>query len=463
MNIFAEWLETFFDEVTPMEFYRAVFPAGELERKGERITGKYCAIAVEVTKEKSTNPKKKGKPLIKRYSITDDLEVVENLSRSQNFCLCAPISYAGKARTAENARMLYGIAVDLDHIQIANGKPQGLIDLWNGHVMNVGRLPKPTYIVASGTGVHLYYLLSEPIPLFRNVAKQLQGLKHELTERIWHGTIVDIHHQNEIQQEGIFQGFRMVGTVTKTGERTRAFLTGEPVTLEYLNGFVSDANKVTRYATTKELTKEKAREKYPEWYERRIVKGEPSGVWHTSRAVYDWWKAQILENAKVGHRYWCMMTLAVYARKCGLYDAKHNPNPVTREELERDCWEIAERFERLTDNETNHFDEADVLDALEAYDERWIKYPLHTIESRCGFAIPRNKRNGEKQAEHLEIARAIRDIKQKRKGRKWTDGNGRMRKQGIVEYWQAQHPNGTKMECHKETGISRPTIDRWWK
>lgn len=458
-NVFSDWLEIYFDEVTPMEFYRSVFPAGELEKQGEYLKGKYCGIAIEVTKEKKPN----GKPKIKRYSITDELSTIEKLTQSDNFCLCSPISYAGKERTADNARFMYAMAIDLDCLIIEDGYPSGLHSLWNGHIMNVGRIPKPTFIVSSGTGLHLYYVFDKPIALFQDTAKQLQALKHELTTMIWGYGIVKIKDSREIQQEGIYQGFRIPGTITKVGDRARAFLTGDPVTLEQLNEYVPENIKVKRYTEKKELTKEKAKELYPEWYERRVVQGKPSGVWHISRNLYDWWKREILKQARVGHRYWCMMTLSIYAYKCGMYDAKHNPNPVTRDELEKDCFEVMEHFEKMTNDDKNHFTEADVMDALEAYDSKWIKYPRDTIEYRCGFPLPHNKRNGQKQEYHLEEARAIRDIRQRRNGTKWTDGNGRKSKQIIVAVWQANHTNGTKMECHKETGLSRTTINKYWK
>lgn len=39
MNPFETFLETYFDEVDPKSFYRAVFPAGELEMQGEKKQG----------------------------------------------------------------------------------------------------------------------------------------------------------------------------------------------------------------------------------------------------------------------------------------------------------------------------------------------------------------------------------------------------------------------------------------
>lgn len=458
-NVFTEWLETYFDEVTPYDFYRDIFPAGELEKTGVYETGKYCGIAIEVTKEKKPN----GKAKIKRYSITDDLNTISKLTHSDNFCLMSPISYAGKERNADNARFMYAMAIDLDHVIIKNGKPNGLISLWNVHILEEERIPKPTYIVSSGSGLHLYYVLDKPVALFQNTAKQLQTLKHELTDTIWGYGIVDIKDRKEIQQEGIYQGFRIPGTITKAGDRTRAFLTGEKVSIEYLNEHIPEPLRVKKYTVKKELTKAKAKEIFPEWYERRIVKRDPPGVWHISRNLYDWWKREILDKAEVGHRYWCMMTLSVYAYKCSMYDPKHNPNPVTRQELEKDCFEIMEHFEKRTIEDTNHFTEADVMDALEAFDNKWVRYPRDTIEYRCGFALPRNKRNGQKQIDHLEEARAIRDIRQKRQGKKWTDGNGRKSKQHEVEIWQAANPTGTKADCVRDTGLSKPTVYKYWR
>ena len=210
-NALTEWLELYFDEVSPREFYRGIFPPGELEAKGEYITGKYTGIIVSIT----DGWKEDGRRKVCRYSLTDDLDAVETAAASSDFCLCSPLSYAGKSRTAEHARMLYAIAVDVDKVRVKNGRPLGLEALWTRHIDAVGRIPKPTYIVSSGTGLHLYYVLKQPLPLFYGIAYELQEYKRALTRLIWHDTIVDIKSAAEIQQEGIYQGFRMPGTITK--------------------------------------------------------------------------------------------------------------------------------------------------------------------------------------------------------------------------------------------------------
>ena len=40
--------------------------------------------------------------------------------------------------------------------------------------------------------------------------------------------------------------------------------------------------------------------------------------------------------------------------------------------------------------------------------------------------------------------------------------NGRKPKKEAVEEWLLAHPDGTKAECHRETGIDPKTIRKWW-
>ena len=222
MNILAEELAKRFEEVPAMEFYREVFPEGELDGADELTPGRYTGIAVEIT-----NEKRNGKQVIRRYTVTDDLDEIDRLQYSDNFCILAPISYAGKSRISRNARFMYAFVVELDNLIVNRKKEQiglkSLIAQWSNRVHWI---PKPTYLVASGTGVHLYYLLEKPVPLFGNVAKELAAYKRDLTEKIWNRHVTWSCTKETIQQESVFQAFRMVGTVTKLGDRVQAFRRG---------------------------------------------------------------------------------------------------------------------------------------------------------------------------------------------------------------------------------------------
>lgn len=433
MDFKEDYLSKHCEEITPKEFYRNIFPEGELQEQGVYGDKKYNAIAVELADK------------IKRYTLTDDLEVLDQLLQSENFIIISPISYVGKSRSSDNARMMYALAIDLDGVN----KEINMIDLFH-QIEKVEHLPKPTYTVISGSGLHLYYVFEKPIPLFKNIVEQLTRLKNDLTRKIWNGWVTDLNEK--VQYQSIYQGFRLVGGVTKSGSRTKAFVTGEKVTVEYLNQFVFDEkNQVKEFEYKSNLTLEEAKKKYPEWYDKRIVQHKARGTWTCKRDLYDWWLRRLYE-IKEGHRYYGVMCLAIYAKKCG----------IPEEELEADAFGMVDRLDLLTSNEDNHFTREDVLAALELYNDNYITFPIDTISKLTEIRIEKNKRNGRKQSVHLMGARAIQEINDKVNGTNWREGNGRKSKKDMVREWQQEHPNGRKADCIRETGLSKPTVYKWW-
>lgn len=428
-------LENYCDEVEPMEFYRAIFPAGELEEKGKLQQGKYNAIAVELL------PKSGEKANARRHIITDDLQLLEQLQESDNFIIISPISYAGKSRQAANARFIYAIAIDLDGIT----EEHYLKDFF--HQIEIEYIPKPTYIVFSGTGIHLYYQLEQPLPCFKNIVKQLTELKKALTKKIWNKYITSLSDKPQI--ESLFQGFRMAGGITKTGSRTRVFEMGQKISIEYLNEFVLDKYRMTEYQYKSNMTLKQAAAKYPEWYERRVINKQPRGTWQCKVDLYNWWYNRIYYEAAEGHRYYSIMVLAIYAKKCG----------VSREQLENDAFKIVEHLDILTTTDDNHFTREDVLAALEMYNDNYMTFPIDSIVNLTDIPIEKNKRNGRKQELHLKIARANKAIL-KEAGE--LERDGRPTKEKEVKEWRQQNPSGTKAACIKETGLSKGTVYKYW-
>lgn len=432
----ADYLNRYFDELPPLDFYRSLFPIGELEERGKQEQGKYNAIAVELLPVADTDQAN-----ARRHIITDDLRRIEDLLKSDNFIIISPISYAGKSRVAANARFIYAIAIDLDGITEEHYLADLFFQIKNGFI------PQPTYTVFSGTGIHLYYQLEEPLPCFKNIVKQLAELKKALTKKIWNKYTTELYDRPQI--ESLFQGFRMVGGITKTGGRTRAFSTGEPVSIDYLNSFVEEKARLTEYRYKSRLTLAEAEKKYPEWYNDRIVEKKRRGVWTTKRDLFDWWVREIKSGAAVGHRYFCIMVLAIYAKKAG----------IDRQELEQTAFELVKPFDRLTQEQNNRFTREDVLAALEMYNDNYITFPIDSIVNLTDIPIEKNKRNYRTQTTHLEIARATKTIL-KRVGE--MNPEGRPSKEAAVIEWRQQHPAGTKAECIAATGISKSTVYRHW-
>lgn len=431
-------LNSLFAEVHYMDFYRDIFPEGSFEERGEYVDGKYNGIAIAI---------EKGSKRAKRMTITDDLDTIADMAGSNDFCLMSPISYAGKSRKSSNARFMYALAIDLDGMTERKHWDFFLEQINRGHEMLqfVWGLPRPTYLVSSGSGIHIYYVFKQPIPMFKNIVEELEKLKRRLTWQAWTQGASSLH--DKVQYESLFQGFRVVGTITKDGGRCRAFSVGEKVTVEYLNKFVPEDYRAVSFVYKSDLRLEDANKKYPEWYQRRIVEKRPRNTWTCKKAVYDWWIRKLKEGAEQGHRYWCIMTLATYAQKCG----------VPRETLEEDAYGLIP----FMNTKGDEFTEDDVMHALEAYTDSYATYPIDTIVWRTGIPIEKNKRNGRKRADHVKLMNFVRDEINGNKN--WREGNGRPDKLSVVAEWRSEHPEGTKAECIRETGLSKPTVYRWWR
>ena len=405
-----EWLGQFFEEVKPKEFYRAVFPEGSFERKGHFEDGKANGIITIVENDKAKN-----------RLVFDDLSVIDEVKGAE-FAVMSPVAYSGRNRTAANARWLYGIAIDLDGVEM----PQ-LRDVF--HQMNHDIIPKCTYCINSGHGLHLYYLLEKPVPLYKHLQDKLREFKYELIAKVWNRYTSTFTEREQVQYQGIFQGFRMVGTQSKLGKRypVKAFETGERVTIEYLNGYLMDKSKaVTDFHYKSDLSLAEARKKYPEWYEKRIV-----------------------------HRYSCLCVLASYAVKCD----------IPEDELFTDAFSLLQFLDDMSDDEHNRFTKRDILDAMQFYQENYVTYSRREAERVSAIAMPASKRNGRKQAEHLERARLVQTLDYPNGA--WRNKEGRPKGNGdkskIVEEWKRQHPDGKKVDCIRETGLSKPTVYKWWK
>ena len=187
------------------------------------------------------------------------------------------------------------------------------------------------------------------------------------------------------------------------------------------------------------------------------MKGERRERWHIKRDLYDWWLRKIKEGASVGHRYSCLCVLASYAVKCD----------ISEDELLTDAFSLLTFLDDMSDDEHNRFTKRDILDAMQFYQESYVTYSRREAERVSAISMPANKRNYRKQEVHLMGARAIQEINDKVNETNWRKGNGRpkgsSKQRKIVEAWQKEHPDGKKADCIRETGLSKPTVYKWWK
>lgn len=389
-----------------------------------------------------------------RIMFEDEFDDLLPTLQEADFAILNGITYFGRRNEQAHASKMYSLIFDLDGI--TEQKLRNFFKQCSG-----GVIPSPNYIVLSGHGLHLYYIFEQPLSLFPNIKLQVKELKYALTRRIWNKYTSTL---DEPQYQGINQGFRVAGGKTKKGcsfDHSVVFrYRKEFFSMAELNQFVPKDSQIDEQKIFKETkyTLEDAKKRFPDWYERVVLqkkrtvkKWDISGKVHGDNpfALYDWWLAQINTGATFGHRYFCVMMLAIYAVKCD----------VPKERLDQDVAELIPYLNALGDEP---FTAADVESALECYDDRYATFPLRDIAKLSAIEIPRNKRNGQKQADHLAEARAIRDVRQGRKGKVWRNNDGGESKEEIVRRWRENHPKGTQQECASELGITDRTARRWW-
>lgn len=445
----TDLLETYLEPVEPHEFYREIFPEGSFERKGRYEDEKGNGIAVTISQPGrgiALEIEQEGK--VKRYTITDDLDTLREL-QDTDFTIISPISYFGKRRCGKNARYLYALVFDLDGVDMPR-----LRDTL--HQMDREIIPKATFVVNSGTGLHLYYVLKEPVPMYPQNQKYLKELKYALTRQIWNKFTSTI---KEPQMQGVMQGFRVIGSGTKLGRDypVRAYRLGEPVELDELIEFVPDSNgeqqRIKGIMQKSGMSLEEAKKKYPDWFERRVVRKEKRGRWVVKRDLYDWWLHRIRDEIKVGHRFYGIMTLAIYAKKCG----------IDEDELRQDAFSLLRPYDDMSIESINRFTQDDVICALEMFNEDYVTFPRDDIAKLSGLSMPVNKRNGRKRAQHLEWCRIIQNASDIVDGTNWRSGNGRPSKREKIAQYMREHPEiKNKSEIARALNISRPTVVKYY-
>lgn len=450
-------------EATAMEVYSDVFKLGEgvLERSDQQDNKAYKTnpigygynLKVSVGADgKKVYEKDKGKHII-LYEDTFEKGLKE--LQKYDFAIISGLSYFGWRNYLRNANKMHVLIMDLDGIS-----ENGMKNFLGGG--DWGLYPKPNYIVLSGTNCHLYYVFEEAVPLYPDIKLALKELKHELVGWCWNQYTSD----EPTQYQGINQGFRVIGGKTKRLSpirRVTAYRLNEhPWDLKGLNEFVPKDKQINdvRLFRSDKISMAEARAKYPRWAEwiDKKRKGFPGRLvdlskqkGHRGDELYCWWLEKIKQEAVYGSRYFAVMCLVIYAVKCN----------VPYERVKADAYSLIPIM--TIKNNEKPFTAEDVECALECYDENYATFPRKDIEHISHIAIPTNKRNGRKQAEHLRRARAVRDVDYPDGG--WRNKDGRPKgsgeKKNLVADFIAKNPTASVSEIAKALGVSRTTVYKW--
>lgn len=441
-------LEASGDWIAPMDFYSEVFHTQDLSRPTMMVeagnTFRVCSL--------------------------DEILDTAVYEGRQNWYI-SMADYFQDYLKQEFLNTLYAFVLDLDFM-----RPKCVELVLDG--LHRHLYPLPTYIVNSGTGLHIYYVLEQSLDMYRSERTQAKSLLSRMNkqyEKVFFNTGV-------AQPHWVGQPYRVVGSKTKVDDIVTAYKVGDEWAIDQLAGAFRKewrhrvSRKVKQPPTEKmvklaeKLAKENGSEicdlsDFKETYNfisaelkktpknRKFEQKNDNGFKTPSLQWYERTCLNIRKMTQEGHRYSSLMAMAVIAVKCGI--------PFKR--LEEDAWKQAYIWHEDVRKYATVFNLKNVPSALRMYDEKYRKVTKEQLEEWLGWSFHSSvKRNGQSQKDHLEEARMLRDLRMKRQGKKWTDGNGPKPKKGQVKAYLKAHPDANKSKIARETGLSRTTVIKWY-
>lgn len=476
-------LRGLYSEVTPSTFYEYLF--SDLD-----IFSDTCVVTYGSDQKLSVSHHNPLQSTIRVMTVAD---AIESSIPYANMYL-APATFFKGRNSVGCLKKLYAIVVDFD------GDAEGVSDallrwLIDRISVNSSDLPAPTFVTNSGRGLHLFWVFEKPIPMFAKNKVILKKLYLNI-----HQTLIDSHATP--QRHHFAQAYRIVGSRTKFDQVTTAFKTGNTYPVEMLLSdfglgdelilweegksrvnlaptdammhfteciektlhiscsnknswqvvykFIND-NKQNFYDAVKEKklkASNNSGKKKKTYVERTDGKGIGSVNWYLNI------KQRIIDETPEGNRYTSLMAFMVIGYKCN----------IPFDQVKEDEYDIILKWQMRPKSFKVRFtdDYKDRVDDL--YSEKYLTVTNKQLEDWLGFKNYSSiRRNHQTREDHLEEARAIRDIRMRRKGKKWDEDNGKQSREKIVSEWQKNHPNGRKVDCINDTGLSKPTVYKWWK
>lgn len=329
--------------------------------------------------------------------------------------------YISKATT----RDVHALIVDMDNVY--SGTLLQIIQAGWADV-NGQSWPIPTYIVNSGTGLHLYFVFDVPLPHYKRFEQGIDALYRTLAAQQTQGWPYLVR---QVQWYG--QDFRIAGGCGKNGWENTVFRVGTKW----------NPNELARALGLDIVFDMEAK---PIKHAQRRKFGRKGQGWHSHEGFYYHALNSVKNRTIEGNRYTSMCALAVIAWKCGIqYDI-----------LKQDLYSLLPLFNERGNSEVKP---REVVSALKMYNDKAMMTPRTRLEDWQGWKYEGQKRNYRKQEIHLFLAR---NQKAALKMLGEMSPEGRPSACSIVANWKKQHPDGRKIDCIKETGLAKSTVYKWW-
>lgn len=334
-----------------------------------------------------------------------------------------------------------------------------------------GVIPEPTFVVCSGQGLHLYYMLHEPVAMMKRWIEELKVINSYLyslylprKEHDWEDWELSI---GEVDRHGLTQSYRVVGSLCKDGNHVAsAWRVGGTYSireLAELAGLAQTDLTVEVFDMTRSLRSEMFRRSEGLGNRSEDGKKRRKG-WNPG--FYKWLAKRLLDRSRLygeyGHRYNQVVSLSIAARK----------DRIPREQLVKDVKEIHAGWEKCSEKYGHpKITWEECVKAMRIFDQRGdiCRFPKWWLEEKCGFEFGTRKRNRKKQAVHLARARRLKfdyveagDPTALGGRPKGTTKDSTPKGEAIRAYAR-DHPDENHSQIARALGVSRPTVIKWLK
>lgn len=412
------------EQVSARTFYEDIFPD---------VEEKVPVVVIDEDEEKH----------IIKMTLDEAIEACQG----RNDMLLGGTTYFNEFISKATARNIHAFIIDMDNVY-SGTLQQAFLREWR--LADGAPVPMPTYIVNSGTGLHLYFLLERPLPHFKRQAAQIDQLYRRLAK-------IETTGRNYLvfSRQWFGQDFRMAGGLGKDGWENTVFRVGDRWSADALAAAVG-MNYEFEY-------EKESQDKTKKWARRSILRR--SG-YYLNRRVYDSSVERCRKETKEGTRYLSMCALSVLAWKCR----------ISAEQLRHDLLSLLPDYNKEAKRIVKP---QEIESAMKMYNPKAMTTPRERSEDWLGWKFKETKRNGRKQRDHLwkdvwegkdgrpavNLCRQNRELALKFM-REHGEIHGRPRGSGtkadLVAEWRRDHPKGTKEDCHRDTKMSRDTIRKWW-
>ena len=313
---------------------------------------------------------------------------------------------------------IHALVVDLDHITPSDLK-QLITNIDKHHTV------KPTIIMNSGQGVHLYYIFDQPVQCFKQVKSELKEMQYRLENQF-----INPSAAYKVDRHSIVQSYRVTGSLTKLGDLTQAFKSGRTLSIAEVAKWLGVALKTTTNPITQQ-TVLKSKKTIIAAPKVRTLPNARKGLYSH---IY-----KRMTEVEPGNRHTALLALAVAAYKCR----------IGKVQLEADLRTWCDYYNQ---RDTRQLTEKELTTALKFSNKKSIGVKSETLEEWLGFTFPRTtKRNGQSQVKHLAECNKIKHSMQSEQIKE------------TLQQYRIQNPTASQSQIAKDLKMSRNTVVKYLK